>query len=67
MHKNALIFIWKQLIFFNMVGVNILHQLTQVYLNHHTTQPILLAMTKCVGHTTHNFGHILHHDDTIDE
>ena len=51
-----------------MGGFNILHQLTQVYPNHHATQPILLAVTQCVGHTTHNFGHTMHHvDPTIDE
>ena len=60
--KNNLFFsIWRG-------GVNILHQLTQVYPNHHATQPIVLAMTQCVGRTTHNLGHTMHHvDPTINE
>ena len=31
-------------------GVNILHQLTKVYPNHHATQPIVLAVTQYVGY-----------------
>ena len=34
---------------------------SQVYPNHHATQPIVLAVTKCVGRTTHNLGHTMHH------
>ena len=51
-----------------MGGVNILHLLTQVYPNHHATQPIVLAMTQSVGRNTHNLGHAMHLvDSTIDE
>ena len=58
----------KNLLFQYGGGVNILHQLTQVYPNHHATQPIGLAVTQCVGCTTHNLGHTMHHfDPTIDE
>ena len=34
---------WHLLLFY------ILHQLTHVYSNHHTTQCIVLAMTQCIG------------------
>ena len=38
------------------------------YPNRHATQPIVLAVAQCVGHTTYNFGHTMHHvDPTIDE
>ena len=44
-----------------------MHQLTQVYPNHHATQSIVLAVTQCVSHTTLNLGNRMHHvDPTID-
>ena len=60
---------FKNNLFFSIWGwVNILHQLTQVYPNHHATQTIVLAVTQCVGRTTHNLCHTMHHvDPTIDE
>ena len=35
---------------------------------HHATKPIVLAVTQCVGCTTNNLGHTMHHVDlTTDE
>ena len=48
--------------------VNTFQLLTRVYPNHHATQPIVLVMTQCVGHTTHDLGRTMHQvDPTIDE
>ena len=62
MHKYG----FKNNLFFQYGGVNILHQLTQVYPNHHAKKPIMLAMTQCEGRTTHNLCHtLLHFPDLV--
>ena len=44
---------FKNNLFFSISGgVNIRHQVTQVYPNHHAKQPIVLTMTQCVEHHT---------------